>query len=226
MNTEGEVRPIIAGHLGDKLPMPPKDKAPYQEIGEFDGSPILTTTKTLMSWFSRGSWHTRLPLGVQHVGEGWIIQATSQQWVDGPASPVLLVPTPEEPFFDFVYSNPGSQLRYANIGGTTMDPLLVDSNGVLWYLPDNERSKILEARHNPDLVKGLKWLSYDRAGVVADVNSLGVLLSKKDAHLLRWGSNFGFENPGGGGGTRIGGTWRNPMVIGNESQLWRLEDPE
>ena len=62
------------------------------------------------------------------------------------------------------------------------------------------------------------------------MNSLGVLIRRDNKGVYRWGMHngqFGWHDTNlPVQARRIGGTWRNPIVIGIDNNLYRLQDKQ
>jgi hypothetical protein len=235
LNIQGAVCRFLAGRrLRDNLPLPPKSSEPFVEIGELLGAPLLLRNDhKLYVWdiYNSGEWTewVELPWPVLHVGEGWIavnpgdgVRLLSASICCGPGVPRFLGALP-----------PDGPAGIAEIGGTASDPLVVDPNGKVWWLlrPAKPAEVRLGIWH-PDTELFDRQHPQDFAGyefpTVADMNSLGVIIRKDDKRVYRWGLNnrkFGWHDTNlPVTARRIGGTWRNPVVIGTDGNMYWLED--
>jgi hypothetical protein len=210
----GRVCPVLGGGLQDALPLPPSSLAPFTEIGEIRGAPIiLNQNRAACLWSSREKrWRVLRQEPVLHVGDGWAA-------MEDPSYLVLLTwpkggPSIVEPEGSIILNaeyDHDTRKPIQAVGGTEDIPLFVDAEGNVWRL---------EGR------SPMKWKQAPVGQPVADINSQGVVIRKGDSAVLRYSTTGGVPDWRSleGGGVRIGGTWRNPIVTRNDGKLWRLED--
>lgn len=233
LNDKGAVCRFLAGRrLRDNLPLPPKSSEPFVEIGEFLGVPLLLRNDhKLYVWdiYNSGEWTESAEPSwkVLHLGEGWIavdfagkalVLSAARCFVPGMA---IFMGTPVD--------------GIAEIGGTASDPLVVDPNGKVWWLkrpapakPGEFQLEIWRPAPPSDPRLRLDPSRYEFPPV-ADMNSLGVLIRKDDKRgVYRWGLHNGqvawHDTNLPVQARRIGGTWRNPVVIGMDRNLYQLTD--
>lgn len=216
IDSNGTVCPVAGGVLGQSLPLPDSSLRPFFEIGEWRGSPLILSQKHEFCWWSPldGVWVRQSYGTLVHVGEGWLAVGDSNQHQ-------LHCLEKYEKGRGFTSGNfdPDNTLAVRAIGGSERYPLVVDTGGRVW-------------RHKRNKLSRPPWWEQTSLGgaveTLADINSGGVVIRERDERILRYSMSGPLPDwhDTTGGGTRIGGTWRNPMVIGFEKRLYRLEDPK
>jgi hypothetical protein len=220
LNKEGTVLPVFGGRVGDPLPKPPSDVIPISEIGEYLEGPVCIGRRAVF-WFHQEKWQqlaTQSPtIFHHHVGDGWLISRRvgfggnnpwTPQRLELSGSHVNIVAYPFGPV-------PATVAAPSAIGGSLADPIVIDGQNWVWRRgATGEWEKQVP---NP----GETFPS-----PLLDVNAFGVFVLTNGAVFRytagRWRQlDSAVPIPS----KRIGGTWRNPMVIGRvDDELYWLAD--
>jgi hypothetical protein len=223
LNKEGTVLPVFGGSVGDPLPKLPSDVIPKSEIGEYLEGPVFIGPGGVL-WFHQEKWQqltTQPGRGgneiYYYVGDGWLIsqrtgygrgnQRTPQR-LELSGSDVNIVPYPIGHF-------PAIPDR---IGGSLADPIVIDAqkniDGHNWVWRRGATGEWEKQVPNPGEAI---------ASPLLDVNAFGVIVLQNGA-VFRYTAGRWRQLDSAVKIQRIGGTWRNPMVIGVDGELYWLED--
>lgn len=221
---DGTVHRIDPHGLGRALPKPDYPGVAFVEVGEFAGHPMLVAEDGQIFFYNsaqtEGWWKTNLPERYICAGEGFAAKEINARVAHDRQLSRLEV-------FSYSQDKSGSrwtggslnaeELPIKRIGGTLGRRLYVDFDGNVYSNEPPSRDWHLVL-----------------AGAATDINAHGVILSKKTTpsgnfRIFRFEKDptetkdVGYWAELGGGGMRIGGTWRNPLVVNNLGVLYRYE---
>jgi hypothetical protein len=216
LNAAGHVIGLDAGGSVTKLPYPQHD-SDFFEMGEFLNRPVILNRKDQAYWFDGENWrliNTHLKK-LEYAGDGWLVVVAYA----GIRHLVWLG-------FD-QYGTPSTSLdgspigtaeQILGIGGSRSDPLVITK------LPGQQESLPRLRGRRGDWFTTDQWEPRGPVASISDINAYGVIIVNFAAY--RWvGANAGWwQLPGAG--TRIGGTYQNPILVGGGGEIYRYPDSQ